>query len=206
MDRLPTFSDLALFQAKATVFRAIRFGQDHFSSSKCQRWPLLARAPCGTLSAESRSDLWDVSALHAERILQAGKVQNLRVASRLLDGCMVPANETFSFWKQIGWPGRTRGFVRGRELRQGCLIPAIAGGLCQLSNGLYDAALKADFTIVERYAHTQVVAGSLAETGRDATIFWNYVDLRFRSTAPFQIRIEMTADELIVELWRNHGR
>ena len=205
MDRLPTFFDQVVFQSKATIFRAIRFTRENLSSSGCRRWELLSRVASGTLLAESKSDLWDLSAPHAEQVLQAGKIQNLRIASRALDGCHVPANRTFSFWKQVGWPGSIRGYVRGRELRQGCLIPTVAGGLCQLSNALHDAALKAGFTIEERHAHTQIVPGSLAETGRDATVFWNYVDLRFRAPHSFQIRIELTPDELIVQFWENHG-
>ena len=68
----------------------------------------------------------------------------------------------------------------GRELREGCLVPSIGGGLCQLSNALYDAALRAGLQVVERHRHTQVVPGSLAESDRDATVFWNYRDLRLR--------------------------
>jgi hypothetical protein len=67
-----------------------------------------------------------------------------------------------------------------------------------LSNALYDAALQANLQIVERHAHSRVVAGSLAETGRDATVFWNYVDLRFKSTHAFRIEAELTRDDLIV--------
>jgi vancomycin resistance protein VanW len=204
MDRMPTFFDQLVFQAKATIFRLSRFIRDQLSSSKCGKWPLCAEVACGRLLGESKSALFDLSAPYAERVLQMGKAQNLRVAIRRLDGCLVPGQSSFSFWKQVGWPGRWRGYVRGRELRQGCLIPTIAGGLCQLSNALHDAALQAGFTIEERHAHTQVIPGSLSETGRDATLFWNYVDLRFRSAHPFQIRITMSADELIVQLWGNH--
>ena len=98
------------------------------------------------------------------------------------------------------------GFVEGRELREGCIIPNIGGGLCQLSNALYDAALKANFEIVERHAHTQIVAGSLAELGRDATVFWNYVDLRFRSPAPFRIETRLDSGELVVRFLGRKGR
>ena len=129
-------------------------------------------------------------------------MQNLRVASRKIDGCRVPAGGRFSFWKQVGWPGRLRGFVKGRELRQGCLIPSVAGGLCQLSTALYDAALRAGFTIHERHRHSQIVPGSLAAIDRDATVFWNYVDLQFSAPHAFQIGVRMTADDLLVHLWR----
>lgn len=201
---MPTFFDQVVFQAKASVFRVAR-GVRELGPSKCKKWPLQPCDEAGGLLAESRSVLWDLSAPHAERVLQAGKVQNLRLAARKLDGCRVPGGQCFSFWRQVGWPGRMRGYVRGRELRQGCLVPAVAGGLCQLSNALYDAALLAGFSIHERHAHSQVVAGSLAEKGRDATIFWNYVDLRFSSEQPFRIGIAMTEDELIVQLWRDHA-
>ena len=97
---------------------------------------------------------------------------------------MVPAGETFSFWKQVGRATRRRGFVAGRELREGCLVANIGGGLCQLSNALYEAALAAGFEIVERHAHSRRVPGSRAALQRDATVFWNYVDLRFRARAP----------------------
>jgi hypothetical protein len=137
----------------------------------------------------------------AERALSRGKVQNLRVAARHIDGALVPAGTVFSFWKQVGRATRRRGFVEGRELREGCLVPSVGGGLCQLSNALYDAALRAGFDIVERHAHTAVVPGSPAAVGRDATVFWNYVDLRFRAPADVRIECTLTRDSLVVRYW-----
>jgi hypothetical protein len=197
MNRNPTRWQNGVFQAKATVYRVARLARDLSQ----QRWPITSVTDGGRLLAESRSPLWDLEAPYAERVLQAGKIENLRVASRRLDGVEIPPNATFSFWRQVGWPARARGYVRGRELRQGCLIPTIGGGLCQLSNALYDCALKAGFKIEERHAHTQIVPGSLAETGRDATVFWNYVDLRFRSERGFVLHVDLTPVDLIVQLW-----
>ena len=93
----------------------------------------------------------------------------------------------------------------GRELREGCLIPTIGGGLCQLSNALYDLALKCSCEIIERHAHTAVVPGSQAEYGRDATIFWNYVDFRFRPRQSLLIRAVVSKDELLVSFWGKHA-
>ena len=148
--------------------------------------------------AESKTLLWTETEPE-ERFLVAGKIQNLRLAVAEIDGAEIPAGEIFSFWKNVGRTTRGRGFVPGRELREGCIIPNIGGGLCQLSNALYDAALKANFEIVERHAHTRVIAGSLAEQGRDATVFWNYVDLRFRSPEPFRIETDLTGEHLAVK-------
>jgi glycosyltransferase involved in cell wall biosynthesis len=147
--------------------------------------------------AESISPLWTAT-LAAENQLVAGKVQNLRVAAAQLDGLVIDAGETFSFWKVVGAPRRSRGFVPGRELREGCMIATVGGGLCQLSNALHLAELEAGMEIVERHAHSKVVPGSIAATGKDATVFWNYKDLRFRSAVPFLLEASLSATHLVV--------
>jgi hypothetical protein len=42
------------------------------------------------------------------------------------------------------------------------------------------------------------VPGSRAQLGRDATVFWNYVDLRFVSDRPFRVEARLTHDRLEV--------
>lgn len=155
------------------------------------------------LLAESRTPLWTSPEL-SERRLQLGKAQNLRLALQKLDGVVLPAGAVFSFWKQVGRATRRRGFVAGRELREGCLIPAVGGGLCQLSNALYAAALQSGCEILERHPHSQIVPGSAAELGKDATVFWNYLDLRFRAPIPLRLELRLTADELLVRFWSDH--
>lgn len=132
--------------------------------------------------------------------LTAGKVHNLRLASAKLDGTAVPPDKIFSFWKQVGRPTRRKRFALGRELREGCIIPTTGGGLCQLSNAIFDAATEAGIEIVERHRHTAVIPGSLAEIDRDATVFWNYVDLRLRASFPWQLSVKMNADTLSVSI------
>lgn len=146
----------------------------------------------------SESDLWNPNDNKDNWILTAGKIQNLRIASKKINGIEVKANEVFSFWRHIGNPNYGQSYVVGREIREGCIVPTTAGGLCQLSNALYDAALKANFDIVERHRHTKVIKGSLAEKDRDATVKWNYIDLRFKSSFDFRIEVELSSDKLLV--------
>ena len=197
----PTLRAALLFEVKARVLRCRRAVRDARGGPR--RFTQIPPRPDDVVLAESISRLWTSreDAAVAERALNAGKVQNLRLAARRIDGALVPAGATFSFWKHVGRATRRRGYVSGRELREGCLVPSVGGGLCQLSNALYDAALRAGFEIVERHAHTAVVPGSLAEAGRDATVFWNYVDLRFRPACEARIEVTLTADSLIVRLW-----
>ncbi|NJK30353.1 MAG: VanW family protein [Acaryochloris sp. SU_5_25] len=149
--------------------------------------------------ATSKTPLWTSEAAQESRWI-AGKIQNLRVALQDLNGIEIPKSGIFSFWAQIGQPTRRNGYVEGRELRQGCLIPSVGGGLCQLSNALYSIALETGFEILERHAHSQVIPGSLAEVGRDATVFWNYVDLRFRVPENTRIEAYLSATDLVVQV------
>lgn len=194
---LPTVREAAIFRLKSLGLQSRRFLTDALDRSVRQfnKGDSLVELP---LVAESKSKLW-TEIEPEERFLVAGKIQNLRVAISALHGLELPAGEVFSFWKHVGRTTASKGYVPGRELREGCIIPNIGGGLCQLSNALYDAALKANFEIVERHAHTQTIAGSLAEQGRDATVFWNYVDLRFRSKHPVRIETELTSDHLLIK-------
>ncbi|HEU0049312.1 MAG TPA: VanW family protein, partial [Nitrososphaera sp.] len=112
--------------------------------------PRGSRQGFDSVVAEARSDLWKLED-PSEAYLQFGKVQNLRCAIRRMNGVIMPADGVFSFWKQIGRTTTRKGYTMGRELREGCLVPSLGGGLCQLSNTLYDAVLKAGFQIVERH-------------------------------------------------------
>jgi hypothetical protein len=132
---------------------------------------------------------------------QRGKVQNLRVASARLNRTVIPAGEVFSFWAQVGRASRFKGYTRGRMLQEGCLIPAIGGGLCQLSNALYQVALSAGCEIVERHAHSRIVPGSATASQRDATVAWNYIDLRFCSKHDLRLEVHLSANDLDVALF-----
>lgn len=185
-----------IFRGKASLLQLKRGVENLFDSKiKCQTFgEKLKTAP---VVAESKTPLWTESVAE-EQFLLAGKTHNLRLAVKRLNNLEIPAGEIFSFWKNIGQASLVKGFVVGRELREGCIIPNVGGGLCQISNALYDAALQANFEIIERHAHTQIISGSLAEKGRDATVFWNYVDLRFRSPNAFRIEAFLGKDHLTI--------
>src|SRR5260370_7006633 len=132
----PALADELNFQARACLLRLRRTALEFAGSGLARRRRVgtaLADAP---VVAEVRSALWTNGAGAKDFALTAGKVHNLRVALRGVDGIVVPAGEIFSFWSQVGRPSRRRGFVEGRELREGCLIPSPGAGLCHFSNPL----------------------------------------------------------------------
>jgi len=148
---------------------------------------------------ESISPLHTVASA-SERPLALGKIHNLRLACRRLDGLVLDGGQTFSFWRHVGPPWRSRGYVKGREVREGCVIPTTGGGLCQLSGSLLELATGAGLDILEHHRHTVLPADVPHNPERDATLFWNYVDLRFRASVPLLIESRLTQDSLIVRL------
>ena len=200
LGQVPGFWDMALFEAKAAAFRIERSARETLWRRAAIRHGKGDRLAAAPIIAYVASPLWPPLKGEKDRALTAGKIHNLRRAIRHLDGIEFPAAGIFSFWRQIGRTTRARGFVAGRELREGCLIAGIGGGLCQLSNALYEAALAAGFEVIERHAHSRIVPGSRAALARDATVFWNYVDLRFRSPAPFRIEAALRQGMLEITL------
>ncbi len=192
-----TVAQAFIFRGKVSLLQLKRAVENAFDK-QIRRFPSADNLTDRPIIAESKTPLWTESS-REEQFLLAGKVHNLRLAVKKLNGVEVSADEIFSFWKHVGRANRLNGYAEGRELREGCIIPSIGGGLCQLSNALYDAALKANFEIVEHHAHTQIVAGSLAEQGRDATVFWNHIDLRFKSSTPFRIEARLGKDHLHIK-------
>jgi hypothetical protein len=196
--RTPTQTSQALFEAKAVAFR-VRRSLVEFGRAPVRLGRAADPGAFGSVIARSVTPLWSDPSL-SEQAMQLGKVHNLRRAASALDGLVLAPGQVFSFWRQVGRATRARGFAPGRMLREGCMMPAIGGGLCQLSNALYDVALQADCRIVERHAHSFRVPGSAAETGRDATVAWNYVDLRFATERELFLSVRLTSRELTVGL------
>ncbi|CAN1209116.1 Vanw family protein [Tumidithrix helvetica PCC 7403] len=198
----PNFYSEYLFRLKASFLQLNRGIRNFIDPPKLypKNYFPSARDPIAT----SITPLWNYSLRDREREaeseLQLGKIHNLRIAAQTVHGVEIPKDGIFSFWAYVGQPTRSKGYVKGREIRQGCTIPSIGGGLCQLSNALYSVALDAGFEILERHAHTQIVPGSLAEIGRDATVFWNYVDLRFKVNRAIKLEISLTGDALVVQV------
>lgn len=188
---------LASFFVRSRAFQTKRFVEDAFASHRSLRLGTAAEFPF--VIAESVSVLRTNIDVR-ERSLLLGKIQNLRVAAQTLHRRVLLPGEIFSFWRQVGAPWRMRGFKKGREVREGCVIPTTGGGLCQLSGALLEVASSIDCELVERHRHTALPADVAYDPRRDATIFWNYVDFRFRTPVPILFECYLTGEDLVVRV------
>lgn len=133
--------------------------------------------------------------------LQEGKVINLQIARQTIDGILIKPHETFSFWKLLGKTTTEKGYVEGLQLSRGEVRTGIGGGLCQLANLLYWLALHSPLEVVERHHHSFDPFPDerrVLPFGSGASVFYNYVDLRFYNPTDitFQIRVWLTEDHL----------
>jgi hypothetical protein len=200
--RPPSLLSAGWFAIRAWGHRGKRWLRDAFTGGP-PRWLAADALRDAPVLAEAEGKLWFDAEDAAEHAWTAGKVENLRVARAAFADVEVAAGGTLGFWRQLGAPHRRRGFVVGRELRQGCVIPTVAGGLCQLSNLIYDCALRGGLEVVERHRHSLALPGSMAERDRDATVFWNYLDLRLRAPFAWRIEVELDAERIRVRIRGN---
>ena len=142
----------------------------------------------------------------AEMWMQRNKVINLKLAVAALDGLVLRPGEVFSYWRLIGPPTRTRGFVQGMTLQRGRIKPGIGGGLCQLSNLVYWMTLHTPLSIIERWRHSYDVFPDTNRTlpfGSGATCSYPSLDLQVLNAtdAVFQLNLWLTESHLVGE-WR----
>jgi vancomycin resistance protein VanW len=134
----------------------------------------------------------------AHPILERGKRHNVMLAATALDYLQVGPEQPLSFWRAVGPLTAARGYEAGMELQGGCAVPAIGGGVCALSNALYQLAAELGWRIIERHAHTAAV-GSVTQL--DATVAFPHVDLRVQPDRDVVLRLEVRGDVLIVAAW-----
>ncbi|TCZ75913.1 vancomycin resistance protein [Paenibacillus albiflavus] len=138
--------------------------------------------------------------------LQDNKVINLRIAVAKLNRIIIRPGETFSYWRLIGKPTRSQGYVDGMILSQGKVTVGTGGGLCQLSNLIYWMTLHTPLSVTERHRHSYDVfpdSGRTQPFGSGATCYYNYVDLQITNDtdAVYQLDLAVT-DHQLVGSWR----
>src|SRR5581483_3083796 len=92
---------------------------------------------------------------------------------------LIKPGETFSFNKTTGARTAAKGFLEAPVIVDGELTTGLGGGVCQVSTTVFNAAFEAGLPIVERVNHALYI--SHYPQGRDATVDYPDVDLKFRN-------------------------
>jgi vancomycin resistance protein YoaR len=105
------------------------------------------------------------------------RITNLRLGVSELDGTLVAPGGTFSLNDAIGERTVERGFRSAPVIIGTKYAEEIGGGTSQVATTVFNAAWEAGLEITERNPHSLYI--SRYQLGRDATVYWPSLDLKF---------------------------
>jgi len=132
----------------------------------------------------------------------ADRKHNVRLALSKINGYRLDPGEVLSFNKAVGPRTAKAGFRPAPVIMPDkSMQDDYGGGVCQASSTLYNAALRADLEIVERYHHSFPVA--YLPAGLDATVSYGGADLKIKNNreTPVFIRTFSSGDRVYVEIY-----
>jgi vancomycin resistance protein YoaR len=109
-------------------------------------------------------------------------------AAQLISGTVLRSGDTFSFNGTVGERTRANGFIKGFIISDGAFAEDLGGGVSQVVTTTFNAAFFAGLKDVEHTPHSFYIDRYPA--GREATVAWPTVDLKFQNTTPYGVLIE----------------
>lgn len=104
---------------------------------------------------------------------------NIGTAAAKINGTLLKPNEIFSLNKIVGERTKENGFAEGYIISGGKFEKDFGGGVSQSATTTFNAAFFAGVKILEHKAHSVYI--SRYPVGREATVAWPSVDLRFQN-------------------------
>ncbi|HEY9062982.1 MAG TPA: VanW family protein [Pseudobacteroides sp.] len=139
----------------------------------------------------------------------ASRVNNIKLASRKINGFKLSPGEEFSFNTIVGRRTEEKGYEDATIIvrRQG--VPkkgiGVGGGICQVSSTLFNAAEACNLNIIERHKHSKTVG--YVPKGKDATVNYGSYDFRFSNSRsyPIMVRTYLSSETLTVKIIENRN-
>ena len=135
----------------------------------------------------------------------SNRINNIEVAAGHLNNLLVMPGQEISVSDTIKPRTTANGYKSAGAYLNGRTVPAIGGGICQVSSTVYNAVKNAGLTVLERHPHSMPV--HYLPLGLDAAISAGSKDLRFRNdySAPVILQAYTEGKNLIVNclVW-NH--
>ena len=104
---------------------------------------------------------------------------NLVLASQAVHGKVLIPGEIYSFNREAGQRTEAKGYRYASVVVGDHLESGLAGGICQVTTTLFNAAAQAGLDFPEVHAHGIPV--DYAPPGKDAAIAWDYLDVKIRN-------------------------
>ena len=128
---------------------------------------------------------------------------NIYIATNKTNNILLNNNEEFSFNNIIGQRSEQAGFKEAPVIINGEMQSGLGGGICQVSSTIYNAVLYSGLEITEARNHS--IPSSYIEKGRDATVSYGAVDLKFRNNYQYPILIQnkVINDTIVTTIYGN---
>lgn len=114
----------------------------------------------------------------------------IRSANSTSDIVLMPGDE-FSYNKTTGPRSKSNGYKDAPVIVNGKVQDGPGGGVCQVSTTIYNAVLNSGLDITKVRNHS--LPSAYAPMGKDATVAYDYLDLKFRNPYDHPIYIKNTA-------------
>lgn len=131
------------------------------------------------------------------------RINNIKITCSRINDTVVSSKEEFSFCDIVGQPSSEDGYKEAHAFVDGKLTNAIGGGNCQVSTTIYNAAKEIDgVEITERHEHDKPVG--YIEMGKDATVAYDYLDLKFKNNNSFDLKLKayIKNDKVCVDIYK----
>jgi vancomycin resistance protein YoaR len=122
-----------------------------------------------------------------------GRSYNIKLGTYKVNGIILNPGEEFSFNNLTGKRGIKQGFKEAPVIINGELEDGIAGGICQVSSTLYNSVLYSGLQITQVRNHS--IPSSYVEKGRDATLVYGKIDLKFKNNYAHPVYVENIVDK-----------
>ena len=198
--RFPFLLPLRQWQRKKFFYIQMKFDANTYASTYSKtslKYPITTQTTC-MINKNSGQDIQ----------YQFNKVENLKLVAKTINGLQIKPNETFSFFQCAKHVSNYGSYKEGLVLKDGELIAEKGGGLCQITNLLFQTFLHTPLTITERHPHLiENFPSPDADTpyGLDAAIAEGWQDLKVtnHTNATYMIHITFFEECMSIHITSN---
>lgn len=155
--------------------------------------PRLSRATVEELGIKEK-----VSSFTVKFEPAAYRTTNIGRAAELINGSLVLPDETWSFNRTVGERTKENGFVDGLIINNGQYEKAAGGGVSAVATTVFNAMFFAGVKPVEYGAHSFYI--ERYPEGREATVAWGSLDLRFANDSGKALYIQAEATDTSITI------
>lgn len=146
-------------------------------------------------SAEELAKVKDLLGSFTTSFSSSGADRSANVANgcRLINGSTLYPGQEFSTYEAVAPFTKQNGYYMAGSYLNGKVVDSLGGGICQVSTTLYNAVLRAELEVTQRYNHSMIV--TYVDPSADAAIAESSgKDFRFVNNLDVPIYIEGIID------------